>query len=37
MAQTLGSASLPPLHLTAVNSGGSSTWSREDIYCDNGR
>jgi plasmid stability protein len=28
--------SLPPLELTTVNSGGMSTWSREDIY-DDGR
>jgi plasmid stability protein len=26
----------PPLELTTVNSGGASTWSREDIY-DDGR
>lgn len=28
------SDSLPPLGLTTVNVGGSSTWSREDIYED---
>ena len=34
---TPGPASLPPLHLTTVNNGGSSTWSRQDIYDDNSR
>ncbi|HET9895686.1 MAG TPA: hypothetical protein VFQ44_12225 [Streptosporangiaceae bacterium] len=29
--------SLPPLQLTMVNSGGSSAWSREEIYGDDGR
>ncbi len=28
--------SLPPLQLTTGNSGGSSTWSREEIYGDDG-
>ena len=32
-----GSGSLPPLELTTVNIGGSSTWSREEIYDDDGR
>lgn len=32
-----GSDDLPPLQLTMVNSGGSSTWPREDIYGDDGR
>lgn len=32
-----GPSALPPLHLTTVNSHGSSTWSREDIYGDEGR
>ncbi|MBO0832139.1 MAG: Arc family DNA-binding protein [Actinobacteria bacterium] len=31
------SDSLPPLQLTTVNRGGSSTWSREEIYGDDGR
>jgi plasmid stability protein len=31
------SGPLPPLELTTVNSGGSSTWSREEIYGDDGR
>ena len=30
-------ASLPPLQLTMVNSGGSSAWSRAEIYGDDGR
>jgi len=34
---TPGSATLPPLQLTTVHSGGSSTWSREDVYGDDGR
>jgi plasmid stability protein len=34
---TQSSASLPPLQLTTVNSAGSSTWSREEIYDDDGR
>ncbi len=29
--------SLPPLRLTMVNNGGSSAWSREEIYGDDGR
>ncbi len=29
--------SLPPLQLTTVNVGGAQTWSREDIYEDDGR
>ena len=33
---TEGSASLPPLHLTMVNVGGSSTWYREKLYGDDG-
>ena len=32
-----GSGSLPPLELTTVNIGGSSTWSREEIYEGDGR
>lgn len=32
-----GSDSLPPLRLTMVHGGGSSTWSREDIYGDDAR
>jgi plasmid stability protein len=32
-----GSENLPPLQLTTVNTGGSSAWSREDIYGDDGR
>jgi plasmid stability protein len=32
-----GPAPQPPLQLTTVNSGETSTWSREDIYGDNGR
>jgi plasmid stability protein len=32
-----GSGALPPLELTTVKSGGSSTWSREDIYGGEGR
>lgn len=32
-----GTGSLPPLELTTVNIGGSSTWSREEIYEDDGR
>lgn len=32
-----GPAPLPPLQLTTVNSGGSSAWSREDVYGDDGR
>jgi plasmid stability protein len=31
------SENLPPLQLTTVNTGGSSAWSREDIYGDDGR
>jgi plasmid stability protein len=31
------SGALPPLQLTTVNSDGSSTWSREDIYGSEGR
>ena len=34
---TPGPVSLPPLHLTTVNSSGSSTWSRQQIYGDDGR
>lgn len=34
---TPSSASLPPLELTTVNIGGSATWSREEIYEDDGR
>jgi plasmid stability protein len=32
-----GPESLPPLQLTTVNGGGSSSWSRDDIYGDDGR
>ena len=32
-----GSSSLPPLELTTVNVGGTSTWSREETYDDDGR
>jgi plasmid stability protein len=32
-----GSGSLPALRLTTVNTGGSSTWSRGEIYGDDGR
>jgi plasmid stability protein len=32
-----GQETLPPLQLTTVKSGGSSAWSREDIYDDGGR
>ena len=32
-----GPGSLPPLQLTMVNTGRSSTWTREDIYDENGR
>jgi len=32
-----GLGSLPPLQLTMVNTGRSSTWTREDIYDENGR
>ncbi len=32
-----GPEPLPPLRLATVNSGGSSAWSREDIYDDGGR
>jgi plasmid stability protein len=27
----------PPIHLTTVRTSGSSTWSREEIYGDEGR
>jgi hypothetical protein len=32
-----GPGTLPPLELTTVNSHGTSTWPREDIYGDEGR
>lgn len=32
-----GSGDLPPLDLIMVSGGGSSSWSREDIYDDPGR
>jgi len=34
--RTPSSGSLPPIELKTVHSGGTSTWSREDIY-DDGR
>ena len=36
-AEPVSGSTLPPLQLTTVNSRGSSTWSREDIYGDEGR
>ena len=36
-AEPVPGSTLPPLQLTTVNSQGSSTWSREDIYGDDGR
>jgi len=27
----------PPIRLTTARTAGSSSWSREDIYCDEGR
>ena len=32
-----GPATVPPIRLTTVRTGGSSTWSREEIYGDEGR
>jgi antitoxin (DNA-binding transcriptional repressor) of toxin-antitoxin stability system len=32
-----GPAQLPPIRLTTVRTAGSSTWSREEIYGDEGR
>jgi antitoxin (DNA-binding transcriptional repressor) of toxin-antitoxin stability system len=32
-----GPAPLPPIRLTTVRTAGSSTWSREEIYGDEGR
>jgi plasmid stability protein len=32
-----GTAPLPPIHLATVRTAGGSTWSREDIYGDEGR
>lgn len=32
-----GPASLPPIRLTTVRTAGESTWSREEIYGDEGR
>jgi plasmid stability protein len=36
-AEPVSGSTLPPLELTTVNSHGSSTWSREDLYGDEGR
>lgn len=35
--QPLPASEVPPLDLTLAHSGGSSTWSREEIYGDDGR
>ena len=34
---SLDPAPLPPIQLTTVRTAGSSTWSREEIYVDEGR
>jgi plasmid stability protein len=36
-AEPTSGAGSPPLELKTVNSGGSSAWSREEIYGDDGR